>query len=826
MRLPLARAWATAAYLAAACGNDAPPSEEPEECAQPCDSGLTCLDGRCAIALDRELETPAPAPVEVTLVAVGLNPDIEELTSVEAFDAYIEAEVERSLQGVAVDERTMLVFPEDIGLLAFFVGDRAVDARAIEATGEGTIIDGLVALWEDTSAASELYQERASATLGLGVSLGLAVTDTLWRTMESFARVARERGVWVATTYNVADATFMTDSELTPMLVDESVVDPTGAWVADAPEVFNQTFFYDPTGVLVMRHKKEYLIALEEDAVTGLGLSYGGPDALRPFATPRGSVASVISRDAWQPDVLDRLVLEDVDILLQPEAWQRWSVTHDDSGAWGPDVVKESFWASVMRYPEVEASVFPCLSTNLYDLAFECQSAIAVDPHLADRSEAFIGQEPDEGLVRVAPWAFEEPTGDRAQRRDAIRALGASLEPGGDAADAYADGSVSYRTTLGAGWPSNEPTDSALAPSEHGQQRRVALALMDDGAAYALWEDDRSGTARLYGARLRHLLGEARPRIATRGEVRAPAIAASRGWLHATWQERRDEHWRVFYARSENGGRSFTEPVPVADPMEGGDQWVPAIAADASRVVIAWVEKQGRPMRVRIAERPSAAAGEVPFSARFVEEAPALRRFHPRINQWDPAVAVRGQTTFVAWTDKRNDRWEIWGAALGTADETVRELSGLGGIDHLTIPSDPTWTMVDGRPLLAWTDLRRRDEDFDPRVRRFDASLGPASEGIALSASDARRRPQWRPRLASRGKVVVAVWQDFREDQNEIRYAISTDAGESFGDDVALVTAAEAFRPNVIVRWDEALVVYESTASGRLQLEVARISMP
>src|SRR5690606_9336628 len=128
-------------------------------------------------------------------------------------------------------------------------------------------------------------------------------------------------------------------------------------------------------------------------------------------------------------------------------------VLHGDDAAWAPDVVKESGWAHVMRHPEFRANALPCLSANVFEMVFDCQSAVITDPELFDGMGGFIGQDPDVGFAAVAPWVVEDDgAGTLDERRARLIETGEKLLPGsGDALEnGYVAGTAWYDLDLGA----------------------------------------------------------------------------------------------------------------------------------------------------------------------------------------------------------------------------------------------------------------------------------------------------------------------------------------------------------------------------------------
>jgi hypothetical protein len=811
-----------AAVLFLACSDDERSAvgncTSDEHCTRP----ERCLENVCAVAYEDDGGDPEPVGGEVRVFAVGWKPLLAEAESLETFDRAISDLVASKVEPHLSAERpSLLVFPENTGLVAAFVGERNATARAQPGAAQALLELG--ESWED---AIEYYRSRSATELSFFRLITLSWTDMQWRTLEgTFARLARDLGVWVAVTYDTALAERSSDPDDIAVLVDPTVGDLSYAWVAVSDDVYNQTLLFDPDGELAARWVKEYLVPLEEAA---LDLVYGRFGGLRAAALPFGPTASVISKDAWMPDVLDRLALDGARLMLQPEAFTGWITPTLPNDEWGPDVVKEGGWGHVMRYPEFRANLLPCMSANLIDLPFDCQSAIVTDPHLAGGLSGFVGQDPDVGFARVAPWTFEDTQqGSLEERRERLKEQSARLLPGsGDELEnGYLADTVWMDLNLSAPFPTEAEPAVEVAPSAAGEQRRPSVAVLADGTTVAVWEDTRGGPARLYGARLAagaDSFGEARVRVRTKGAVRAPRLDGDGSLLHLVWQEAEGEAWRVRYACSSDGGRSFADSVTLST---AGDSYVPSLAVgDDGAVHVAWVERHDGSGRIWYARRPVGAESFEP--SRPVEALPESD-YDPRQNRWAPTVDARGPRVAIAWADFRSFSWEIWGTVSvdnGTSFAAAVRLDDATEVDWETIHSEPQFAFTgDDSLVLVWTDLRVRHEDYDVRARRIVLdSNEPAPASVSLASTDVAGRPQWRPAVAALGDEVVVAWQDFREGRNELRYSRSSNAGRSFSADALLhdLAIAEAFNPAAAASGDRFMIVYESTASSRRRVVV------
>lgn len=822
------RAVAVGASLLAglAAGPSCEGAREGQACASDgaCASGLRCLDLRCAPTLEDPGGLPRAAGGPVRVIALGLHPTIADSVSEGSWERFVRSTFETGVvPRIAEDRDTLVVLPENVLLSAAFIGARGAMAReAPDSTAAlGAVLSG-------APRAAVYYSERTEATLAPGRVIVLAATDTLWRALEPFRALAREHHLWIAVTGDLAPAHRSTDPRDIEILVDEDAADRSFAWVADGDDVYNQTLIFDPSGELVHAFRKEYLVPIEESE-SGLALSYGEPGNLGALELPFGRVSSVISKDAWMPDVLDRLALEDVALLMQPEAFSGWGVPEGDDGAWPPDVVAESGWVSLLRDAAPRASVLPCWSGNLFELVFDCQTSVLAHPARDPRPGAWIGRDPRAGFTVIAPWAAEDDrAGTLDQRRVRLRAVGEALAPasGDPRENAYVAGSAVLDLDLDAPMPVRppDPDEVEVAPSDAGEQRRPALVATGTDTLAVFFEDDRRGATRIYGvlgsvaASGAVTLGEARVRVATVGEPRRVRAAALGDDVHLVWQETRaDEAPVVMYARSLDGGRSFRAPVRVGNEAAVGARRFPDVAVGPEGTAwITWVDHRSIAGRVHVGiERDGAVVEIGPVAP---SPPPPLATRHA---QHLPAISADADAATVVFTEFSEYRWRI--ARVRCSRLGCGELERLdqAEVAHETIDTDPRIA----RDVVVWTDLRVRRPDHDVRLRR-----GASAESASLARSDASGSPQLRPAvtLGPRGDALV-VFQDARDGGSTLRLGGVGASGDVRDDEPLLDDDVSRYAPEIV--WLEGgavaavVVAYETTSSGRRRVGLTVLAL-
>jgi hypothetical protein len=444
-----------------------------------------------------------------------------------------------------------------------------------------------------------------------------------------------------------------------------------------------------------------------------------------------------------------------------------------------------------------------------------------------------------------------EPSGSFATRRKRLAEAGAKLAPGSGVA--CADPAVA-------------------APCENGHVEGVFRRDVQVGV--------RPRFKRYRGSLRKTRLSRARPLTSSRAPQRNVALAMSGRRVAAAWEERRGAHDRVYVATSASAGRSWSPSRAVAVGGAVDQQWPAVAISKRGRVTVAWSDLRTGIPRVMYARllgrhfskvraidpsapptaaqwKPALAAGPgSTVHAAWVDERersadddlPQAHVFYARVgqrgpgrrldtgkpvtlaersdNSWAPRVATSGRRVLVTWVDFQAYDWGVFsrlssngGASFGKETRVTSDGSEQEELADSPAPALP----AHGKPLIAWTDWRKRDsagtkphQEYDTflaspggrnrqadpyggrQVSTFAPSIclgaggratvafqdasagrsvvrvvtvrgaaggGPFKRGHARLVSDAGARGgnAWRPQLACSGGRVVAVWEDERD---------------------------------------------------------------
>ena len=169
--------------------------------------------------------------------------------------------------------------------------------------------------------------------------------------------------------------------------------------------------------------------------------------------------------------------------------------------------------------------------------------------------------------------------------------------------------------------------------------------------------------------------------------------------IHLAWADRSSGTWEVYYARSTDGGVTFSEPIPIDTEATGVARGHPSLAVDSDGSVhIAWEEIRSKDWDIYYARSDD---GET-FSAPV--------RVDDSVTDTDqarPALAVgRDGSVHLVWQDSRNGDWDIYYARStnrGASFEANMQVND----ETLSQQEDPVISVDSrGRVHVAWADKR------------------------------------------------------------------------------------------------------------------------
>ena len=704
----------------------------------------------------------------VRCCAVGLRIDPARATSTSTFLAAVHDLLDREVEPHP-DAPTLVAFPEHTGLVTMFVGPRGAVAREQLAAGASTL-EALTSLAISYGEVLGHYAGRFPDVRSAGRLLHLACTDVMVRTVvDGFASVAADRGLWLTVGAALPDwelrrADELDDDVAATLLGAEPAHDDV--YVATGSQVRNRNLVFSPDGELVAVHDKAYLVPLEADAEQGLGLSAAGLDEIAVAELPLGRLGTVISKDAWMPDVNERLGQLGAQLVVQPEAFDRWGLVDrgevTDGGAatggggaapgddevadadgvadlWPPDKFQRGGWWMVQRHPSFRVNVAPMLLGHLADLSFDGQALIAVPAPAGEPELGLLGQPYDAGWAAVGPWGGLEEGGLDEGGLD-----GGGLDEGGLDEGGLDEGGLDEG---GIGEPASALADEQRRAGFEEHARRLAPGSGDplEGTASegVVWADVDLPDPLLALPDPRPTLPDPRPPTTT---LPRPAEVPASVGVHA-----------------------------------GGTQLVPDLASDGTRAWLAWIEVDGPTVQAvtiatgdgtawrrpeRVSPRPVDAAGG---GDRVAEPTVSDRRWRPRLTVHDG----RPSCVFLGFP---NDNWELF--ASRNEDDwkvpvRVDDAHDDAGVLRERLHDAPVLDRIDDELLAVWSDVRW--PWVFPQVRyawsgdggatwsasaRIDGRTTEGQPDPLAPRSAEESRGQTTPAVAVADGAVLVAWQE------------------------------------------------------------------
>jgi len=325
--------------------------------------------------------------------------------------------------------------------------------------------------------------------------------------------------------------------------------------------------------------------------------------------------------------------------------------------------------------------------------------------------------------------------------------------------------------------------DPAGVPVSTTANRQTHPAVSFDGANFlAVWEDQRSGTSDIYGARVSQagsILDQKGFQISTSTSTYSECypVASSDGTnTLVVWQHGYD----IYGARVSQAG-SVLDPTGILVSTTAATQQNPAVSFDGSDYLVVWEDNRNGSHDIYGARVSKAGAvldpAGIPISTSTG-------------SQECPAMSFGGTSYLVVWQDCRNgSNYDIYGARVAPAG-TVLDPTGIPvsttayGVDHPAVSFDgANW-------LIVWMDGRGSCDIYGARVNQAGMFLDP--DGFAISAAPGSEQ---RPVVSFDASNFLVAWEDDRGDTSDIYGARVTPAAVVFQKGAIVKQEREQFCP-------------------------------
>jgi len=311
------------------------------------------------------------------LAAVQMKLRIEDFYSQQDFTKKIESLLGEVAAKTNPDFPTLVVFPEDIGLM-LIAQDNQQTLSAVhtieEAIKKMTMKHLLPLVWfrlrYNLSWVPALYYYKNKE-----------IAQTYFETFSSLSNKYRM--------YIVAGSVLLPHYEISngEVLYQEGPL---------SPKIYNTSYLFNPEGKVVGFQDKVHLLELEQEG--GLHLTAGNLDDIKVFDTAIGKIGIAVCLDSFKEDVINKLREKEAEILIQPSAnpvlWEKWQQIE-----WLESSYK---FTHELRY--FQYAVNPMMNGDFFDLSFYGQSSIISRENTGNLKNYF-DLSPQDGFLAISDSA-------------------------------------------------------------------------------------------------------------------------------------------------------------------------------------------------------------------------------------------------------------------------------------------------------------------------------------------------------------------------------------------------------------------------------------
>jgi hypothetical protein len=249
--------------------------------------------------------------------------------------------------------------------------------------------------------------------------------------------------------------------------------------------------------------------------------------------------------------------------------------------------------------------------------------------------------------------------------------------------------------------------------SGRAAQDSPRIAVNTTGDAVAVWSDHRSKQWNVYSSRLSAggAAWAANLRVTDNGTSRkfSPDVAVGAdGTAYAVWEDDRSGSWDVWFATLASGASSWSVNERISDDPGAADQYSPRIDIDANGdLFVVWLDDRVSSSEVRMTRR--IAGGAIWDASRVVSDAAAV-----------PVAVALGVApdgaAFAVWQDARGASYDIWGAEYDAASDSWLASELISDDPATSAQMRPTVARNSSEVVAAWRDDRVSGGDIRARA--------------------------------------------------------------------------------------------------------------
>lgn len=289
----------------------------------------------------------------------------------------------------------------------------------------------------------------------------------------------------------------------------------------------------------------------------------------------------------------------------------------------------------------------------------------------------------------------------------------------------------------------------------------IEPAVAFDGKNFlVVWTDTRHTTfPAIYGARVSPQGKVLDPRglviSSAAGGRGSPAVCSGGTSFLVVWRDERDSNRMEIYGARVTPQGKVLDARGLAIARAGRQQTNPAVSFDGSDFLVVWRD-------VHDANELDIHGARVSTKGKVLDSAGLVISQAP-FNQYEPVAGSDGREFLVAWSDRRGDGSEIYGARV-TSSGSVLDTAGIaisvpaGQQEAQGMAESPALAFGSNEFLVAW----ERSGIYCARVSARGMALD--SSGFIISRTGRR---VFTPAVAFDGANFLVVWADERRGRGE-----------------------------------------------------------
>lgn len=277
-------------------------------------------------------------------------------------------------------------------------------------------------------------------------------------------------------------------------------------------------------------------------------------------------------------------------------------------------------------------------------------------------------------------------------------------------------------------------------------------------------------------------------------------IASSNDNLHIVWYDFRQGNFEILYNRSTNSGIEWGQEIRLTNNLS--DSRLPSVAVSGTIVHVIWQDQ--RDLNYEIYYKRSTNNG--------VDWSPDIRLTSNTSESWYPVIAASGSFVHIAWRDNRDGNREIY---YKRSTDNGSIWSQDTRFTSSTLNSDfPSLETNGSSVFLIWQDFEPGNwEIFFKSSSDYGTNWSSGSRLTFDSAYSVN------PSLSVSGTNLHVVWNDFRDNNDEIYYKNSLNNGQTWSNDIRISdNPAPSLRPSVYAKMTFVHIVWIDPRDGNSEI--------